>query len=95
VTHSYGHISIAVKESADVVTIQFSNPIDVSTYNTFDPNVFFDRFYTADTTRVSNTGLGLSIVKLLSEKLGGKALATIENGMITFHIKLRKKLQQN
>ena len=94
-THT-GIFSIALKESADVVTIQFSNPIDVSTYNeAFDPNVFFDRFYTADTTRVSNTGLGLSFVKLLSEKLGGKALATIENGMITFHIKLRKKLQQN
>ena len=96
VTHSYGHITIALKESADVVTIQFSNPIDLSTYNeTFDPNVFFDRFYTADTTRVSNTGLGLSIVKLLSEKLGGKALATIENGMITFNIELCKKLQPN
>ena len=94
ITHSYGHIVIEVKESTDNVTIQFSNPIDLSTYNeAFDPNVFFDRFYTSDTARVSNTGLGLSIVKLLSEKLGGKALATIENGIITFHIELRKKLQ--
>ena len=94
ITHSYGHIIIALKESADYVTIQFSNPIDLSTYKeAFDPNVFFDRFYTGDSTRVSNTGLGLSIVKLLSERLGGKALATIENGMITFHIELRIKLQ--
>ena len=94
ITHSYGHIVIEVKESTDNVTIQFSNPIDLATYNeAFDPNVFFERFYTSNTTRVSNTGLGLSIVKLLSEKLGGKALATIENDIITFHIELRKKLQ--
>lgn len=94
ITHSYGHITIALKDSPNAVTIQFSNPIDLATYNeSFDPNVFFDRFYTSDTTRVSNTGLGLSIVKLLSEKLGGKALATIKDDFITFHIELRKKPQ--
>ncbi len=96
ITHSDGQIIINVKESPDFVIIQFSNPIDIDAYNVaLDPNVFFDRFYTADTTRISNTGLGLSIVKLLSEKLGGKAIATIENGIISFHIELRKKLQLN
>ena len=39
----------------------------------------FDRFYTVETAR-SSTGLGLSIAKLLTEKMGGTITAEYENG---------------
>ena len=39
----------------------------------------FDRFYTVETAR-SSTGLGLSIAKLLTEKMGGTITAEYESG---------------
>ncbi len=39
----------------------------------------FDRFYTVETAR-NSTGLGLSIAKLLTEKMGGTITAEYENG---------------
>ena len=41
----------------------------------------FDRFYTVETAR-NSTGLGLSIAKLLTEKLGGTITAEYENGRL-------------
>lgn len=88
--HSEGDVTIAMGQTQSDTWISFTNPITVT--EPIDPNQFFDRFYTTDRARRKNTGLGLSIVQLLAEKLGGQASAFIKDGMITFHITIKSEL---
>ncbi|MNN81956.1 sensory histidine kinase CreC [compost metagenome] len=53
-----------------------------------DVSRIFERFYTADTSRRTTTGLGLSIVKLLAEQLGGSASAALQDGIIEIRTEL-------
>lgn len=55
-------------------TVHFINVIDAK--DTIDVARLFERFYSSDTARKHSTGLGLSIVKILAEKMGGKVGAT-------------------
>ncbi len=88
--HAQGDVTIKMWLEDEHAYICFQNPIDeISQLN---PNQLFDRFYTTDNSRHKNTGLGLSIVKLLAEKLGGNATAKIEEGMIEFLVCLKKNL---
>jgi len=50
----------------------------------------FDRFYTADLSRNSNTtGLGLAIVKEIIQNMGGEASAFVKNDMLNIRICLK------
>jgi signal transduction histidine kinase len=60
-----------------------------------DPDRVFDRFYTGDAVRTKpRSGLGLSVVKLLAEKMGGTTSAVLENGVFVVELRLRRSATQ-
>lgn len=59
-----------------------SNPADI------DVTKLFQRFYTADKARAKSTGLGLSIVKLLAEKMGGSTSAALQGNILQICVEL-------
>lgn len=71
IKYSTGYISIELDESSKgVIFIIRNSVLDLSES---DLKHLFDRFYTVDKSRsCSGTGLGLFIVKLLVEKIGGE-----------------------
>lgn len=44
--------------------------------------------YTGDQARRGGSGLGLSIVRLLAEQMGGAALATLQGGLLEIRVEL-------
>ncbi|AKN30326.1 histidine kinase [Clostridium carboxidivorans P7] len=79
---SYVKISLTTKEN---VELSFANK--VKDPEKIDVNLLFEKFYIADRSRSSgSTGLGLSIVKLLAEKINAKAYAEIEEDILTLKI---------
>ena len=62
------------------VVISFENP--VSNAAAIDVKRLFDRFYTADKARSRTTGLGLSIVRLLAEQMGGSTSAELQGNVL-------------
>lgn len=91
IMHAQGDVTIKMWLEEEHAYICFQNPIDENSQ--LNPNQLFDRFYTTDNSRRKNTGLGLSIVRLLAEKLGGSATAKIEDGMIEFLVCVKKNLK--
>ncbi|MBO5621337.1 MAG: HAMP domain-containing histidine kinase [Butyrivibrio sp.] len=51
-----------------------------------DVNKLFDRFFTVETGSRNSTGLGLSIVKLFTERMDLSLHATYENGKISIEV---------
>ncbi len=79
---SYVKISLVKKEHVELC---FANKIQDP--KKIDVNLLFEKFYTADKSRSSgSTGLGLSIVKLLAERINAKALAEIKEDILTLKI---------
>lgn len=79
VMHSDGDVEVQIisKERAEV---HFINSVNDA--SEIDVDKLFDRFYTSDKSRNKSTGLGLSIVKLLVEQMGGTVSASLQNGKI-------------
>lgn len=71
-----------VKMSGDG-NISFSNSAEKLT--SVDAEKLFDRFYTVETAR-NSTGLGLSIAKILTERMGGKISAEISGEQLVIKI---------
>lgn len=84
ITHSVGDIEIELKNIGNVVILSVKNPVQKD----IDLNVqhIFDRFYTADKSRGKASGLGLTVVNLLITKMGGRAIASLENAMLEIQI---------
>lgn len=86
VRYSAGTIKIkAEKNEEGRIAITIENPI--SEDEEIDADRLFERFYTGDRSRhLGGTGLGLSVVKLLVQKLGGYAEGTVKNHRLTIRI---------
>jgi signal transduction histidine kinase len=78
----YAKISLKQKEH---VELSFMNRIQDS--KKIDVHLLFEKFYTADRSRsLGSTGLGLSIVKLLAEKMNAKVTAEINEDILILKI---------
>ena len=73
VKYSDGDLSIVMDERGSVI---FSNT--AKSLSTVEVGRLFDRFYTVEASR-SSTGLGLSIAKVLTERMGGSISAQYQN----------------
>lgn len=82
IKHSEGKIQISLQELNGTVRLMVKN--DVSSLTDEDVRRMFDRFYMADQSRTGkSTGLGLSIVKSLMEKMGGKVTAKLKDEQLS------------
>lgn len=76
IKYSNGDLIISLSDDGKIV---FSNTAEK--LDEIQIGRLFDRFYTVESAKKS-TGLGLSIAKILTEKMNGKITADYENGMI-------------
>lgn len=81
----YSSGDFSVKMSADG-TVIFSN--SAPRLDAVSVGRLFDRFYSVEANRHS-TGLGLSIAKLLTERMGGKITASYTDGKLIMEIRFK------
>lgn len=85
VKYCKGELKVSLEKIKDKVKITLINSSDELTES--DVERLFDRFYIKDTARSSSSsGLGLTITKLLIEKMNGEIKAEIVNGDLIFTI---------
>lgn len=85
VAYSAGDVDVAITASENAV-ISFKNPVKNAAV--IDAARIFERFYTGDKARSESTGLGLHIIKLLSEQMEGKVSATLQENELTINVEL-------
>ena len=86
-THGHTYISMEMQRKGDQAEFRCSN--DAAHPEEIDMDRIFSRFYKADSARThSSTGLGLSIAKGLTERMGGSISALLDNEIFTVSIKL-------
>lgn len=69
-------VSILKPDNNQFLQVQVSNPVKEG--YSLDASKVFNRFYVGNEERNHSTGLGLSIVKLLVERMGGEVFARMD-----------------
>lgn len=88
IRYSDGTIKISLSQATEN-TIEFQMENSVTNSSDLDPQRLFERFYTGDHSRHSkSTGIGLAVVKLLTERLGGQVKATVNSDQLMVTIRL-------
>lgn len=85
IEHSKGNVIVQVL-GGDKAIILFKNSVERETE--LDVERLFERFYTNDRARSKTTGLGLSIVKLLAEQMGGCVSAHLQCNELSIRVEL-------
>lgn len=83
--YSDGDFSVSMKNDGCII---FSNT--AQSLNAVSVGRLFDRFYTVEVSR-NSTGLGLSIAKLLTERMGGSISAMYHNSILSVSIQFSGK----
>ena len=84
VKYSDGDFSVTMSDAGNIT---FSNT--ASELSSVDVGKLFDRFYTVDSARKS-TGLGLSIAKLLTERMGGSISADYKGNTLSITLSFKE-----
>ena len=84
----HGTGGITVKQTGSLLS--FENPVAEDTQ--MDVEQIFDRFYKADgARRKGSSGLGLAIVREMTEKMGGTIDAVLEQNVLKIRITLQQE----
>ncbi len=86
VKYSGGDFSVRMDENGNVVFSNLANGLSA-----VDVAKLFDRFYTVDSARKS-TGLGLSIAKILCERMNGNISADYNDGILYINVSFCEKI---
>lgn len=85
--YSDGDLTVALDTSG---TVLFSN--EAVALSCVETERLFDRFFTVETVGGGSTGLGLSIARLLTEKMGGSITAEYKNKKLLVRVSLKKNI---
>lgn len=87
ITHAAGDLQLHIEAEHEKAIIVFRNPVAAGIQ--IDPGRLFERFYTTDQARTGKgVGLGLHIVKLLAEQMGGEVRAAIRERELEITVRL-------
>lgn len=87
ITHAAGDLQIRIEAEHGKAAIVFCNPVAAGIR--IDPERLFERFYTTDQARTGKgAGLGLHIVKLLAEQMGGHVGAAMQDRELEIRVYL-------
>ena len=89
VKYSISMFNVEMEEIDHQVIMKFSNDTDNLVED--DLENLFKRFYMKDKSRNNqSSGLGLTVTKLLVEKIGGEITAELSHNILTFIIKFKR-----
>ena len=88
-SHGEGSYSVSLKETNEGYLFTMANRASKMTAE--DAEKVFERYFTKDPVRTgSNSGLGLTISKTLTERMGGQISAALENQIFRIEVLFKK-----
>ena len=85
-THKGDTISINIYEKDDNAYLEMSNPL----YQSVNSKDVFTMFYTSSNSSHKSSGVGLSLVQKIIDKLGGEIEADTNNNQFKISLKIKK-----